>query len=757
MGTEPLERKVAAILYADVAGYSRLTGADEEGTHRALSTYLDTLTTSIERHNGKVLHYAGDAVLAEFASVVNALTCAVVIQRDLRARSEHLSEQRKVQFRIGINLGDVIVDRDEIYGDGVNVAARLENLAEPGGICISEAVHSAIGNKLPLDYESLGEQRVKNIAEPVRAYRVRLEDEAVPTAAPAGTRSRRRLVIASAALVVLGVLAGGVAWLKPWPPTIEPASDERTAVVLPDKPSIAVLPFANMSGDAEQEYFTDGMTDDLITDLSKVSGLFVIARNSVFTYKGKSVKISQVAEELGVRYVLEGSVRRVGDKVRINAQLIDGNTGGHVWAERYDGSLGDVFSLQDKVTRRIVAALRVQLTPQEQALATGRDKINVAAYDTFLKGWAYLLRKTPEDAVQAIAFFKQALELDPNYSRAYAGLAQTYWNNSLNAKFHQLTGGLGVGTLVDWNDLTAWEFLQKAGDKPLSQARALAARMLQRQRRFDEAMREARQAVALGPSDPTAYDALIENLIYAGEVEEAIRLVDRSIRLDPSFPGEKLFLKGLAYYTMGRLEEALSSIERARTHNPKRTRYAAIQAATLAELGRAEEAKAAFEEYRSGLTIFATLNWTMFYWPFEDVKSAERLAKGLLKAGMIDSTRHYYVVSPQNRLRSDQIKALLANKTMIGADRSPYGSEGEFEVTRDQNAQVVSQDFVTYFREGTTKTRVKNDLLCDPWQAFGDYCVAIYRNPDGTPEQKDEYIFFTLVGVFTFSVFDSAS
>ncbi|MFQ5936466.1 MAG: hypothetical protein ACE5LB_08670, partial [Acidiferrobacterales bacterium] len=310
-------------------------------------------------------------------------------------------------------------------------------------------------------------------------------------------------------------------------------------------------------------------------------------------------------------------------------------------------------------------------------------------------------------------------------------------------------------TMVDWNGVTAWEFLQKAGDKPLSQSHALAARMLQRQRRFDEATQEARQAVALGPSDPTAYDALIENLIYAGEAEEALRLIDETIRLDPSLPGEKLFLKGLAYYTMGRLEEARSSIERARTHNPKQTRYAAIQAATLAELGRAEEAKVAFEEYRSGVTIFATLNWTMFYWPFEDLRSAKRLAKGLLKAGIQDSMRHYYAVSPQNRLRGDQIRALLANKTMTGADRSPYGAEDEFEVTRDQNAQVVSQDWVTYFREGTTNTRVKNDLLCDPWQALGDYCVAIYRNPDGTPEQKDEYIFFTLFGVFTFSVFDS--
>ncbi len=379
----------------------------------------------------------------------------------------------------------------------------------------------------------------------------------------------------------------------------------------------------------------------------------------------------------------------------------------------------------------------------------------LAAYSAFQKGWAFLLRKTPEDAIEAIALFTKAIELDPDYSRAYAALAQIYWDNSRDARFNELTGEIQMASSIYANDTTAWELLQKASDKPLSQAHALTARILQRQRRFDEAMREARQAVALGPNDPTAYDALIENLIYAGKLEEAIRLIDESIVLDPGLPGEKLYLKGMAYYMAGSLTEALSAIERARTHNPKQIRYASIHAATLAELGQAVEAKAAFEEYRSGLINFDRLNWTTFYWPFEDIKNTERVTKGLRKAGLIDSTHHYYTVSPQNRLRSDQIKALLANKIMIGADYGPAGSWEEFQVTRDQNAQIVDQDILTYFREG--KTRVRNDLLCDPWYAFGDYCVAIYRNPDGTPEQKDEYIFFTMDGIFTFSVFESAN
>jgi tetratricopeptide (TPR) repeat protein len=377
-----------------------------------------------------------------------------------------------------------------------------------------------------------------------------------------------------------------------------------------------------------------------------------------------------------------------------------------------------------------------------------------AAHNAFQKGWAHLLRRTPEDAVEAIAFFRKAIELDPDYSRAYAALAQIYWDNSRDAEFNKLTGEIQMASSVYANDTTAWELLQKAGDKPLSQAQALSARMLQRQRRYDEAMRKARQAVALGPSDPTAYDALIESLIYSGEFEEAIRLADESIGFAPDPPGEKLYLKAMAYYVNGSLTEALSTIERARTHNPKQIRYAAIHAAALAELGRAKDAKAAFEEYRLGLINFDRLNWTTFYWPFEDVKYAERLSKGLIKAGLVDSTHHYYAVSPENRLRSDEINALVANKIMIGADYGPAGSWEEFQVRRDEHAQIIDQDILTYFREG--KTRVENNLLCDPWYAFGDFCVAIYRNADGSPEQRNEYVFFTFDGIFTFSVFDSA-
>ncbi len=359
MAEKHVTRKLAAIFYADVAGYSRLTGEDEEGTHRLLSAYLDAITASIEKHYGTVLHFAGDAVLADFTTVSDALSCAVNTQHDLKDRNNDLPDNRKVQFRVGVNLGEVIVDRGEIYGDGVNVAARLEGLADPGGICISATVYDAIGTKLPFDYEFLGEQSVKNIEKPVRAYSVRLKPGAVlpaPSIRKTGW-STRRLIVATAAAVVLAIAVVVLGWLQPWQPDVEPASVAKMAFPLPDKPSIAVLPFTNLSGDPEQEYFADGMTDDLITDLSKISGLFVIARNSTFTYKGKPVKVQRVAEELGVRYVLEGSVRRAGNKVRINVQLIDATTGGHLWADRYDRTLDDIFALQDTITGKVVQAL----------------------------------------------------------------------------------------------------------------------------------------------------------------------------------------------------------------------------------------------------------------------------------------------------------------------------------------------------------------------------------------------------------------
>src|SRR2546426_5285846 len=408
-----IERKLAAILSADVQGFSRLMGADEEATLHTLQASREVTDSLIQQHRGRIVGTAGDSILAEFASVVDAVQCAVAIQRELKLRNAELPEHRRMEFRIGINLGDVMVDGEQIYGDGVNIAARLQALAEAGGICISGTIYDQVKNKLALRYEGLGEQEVKNIAEPVRVYRVVMdapseasafvlrqaqherEQAPVTLSLSKGDRRTRRvgtahlsrtmLVLAGLLLIVGTVVT--VRYLSP--PTIRtPHSALRTqeALPLPDKPSIVVLPFVNMSKDPDQEYFSDGLTEVLTGDLSKISNLFVIARNSAFTYKGRAVKVQDVGHEMGVRYVLEGSVLKADDQVRITAQLIDATTGYHLWSERYDRPLKDIFTLQDEVVQKIVTTLRLQLTVQEQGYSVRKHTDNLEAYDFFLRG-----------------------------------------------------------------------------------------------------------------------------------------------------------------------------------------------------------------------------------------------------------------------------------------------------------------------------------------------------------------------------------
>jgi TolB-like protein/class 3 adenylate cyclase len=358
MTQEGFKRKLTAILYADVVGYSRLMGEDEEATVRTLTSYREILITLIQQHNGRVIDSPGDNLLAEFASVVDAVQCAVAVQKEIKARNDELSENRRMQFRIGINLGDVIQEEDRIYGDGINIAARLEGLAEPGGICISKTAFDHIESKLPYGYDFIGDQTVKNIAKPLSAYRVKME----PRITVAGEKERAKLVpfwrkkailAGGVALVVVFIVA--VIWNFYFrPPPMEFASVEKMAFPLPDKPSIAVLPFNNLSGDPTQDYIADGISENIISALSKISEMFVIASNSMFTYKGKPVKVQQVSEELGVRYVLEGSAQKIGNRIRITAQLIDATTGHHLWTERYDRDMKDLFALQDEITHKIL-------------------------------------------------------------------------------------------------------------------------------------------------------------------------------------------------------------------------------------------------------------------------------------------------------------------------------------------------------------------------------------------------------------------
>ncbi len=592
MAEAGVERRLTTILAADVVGYSRLMAADEAGTLTSLKAIRRELfePKTTENH-GRVVKLIGDGTLMEFGSVVDAVHFAVDVQQALAERNAKVPEDRRITYRMGINIGDIIVEGDDIYGDGVNVAARLEALTEPGGICVSRTVFNHVKGKVDLDFEDLGEQEVKNIPEPVRVFKVLLDAPVsgqTTVVSPAPKRFSR-WPLAAGGLAVLLVVAGVALWQRPWEPREEPASVEAMAFPLPDRPSIAVLPFTNMSGDSEQEYFSDGITEDLITDLSKISGLFVIARNSSFSYKGQQVKVSQVAEELGVRYVLEGSVRRAGDEVRINAQLIDATTGGHLWAERYDGTLEDIFDLQDQVTEQIVAALAVSLTGEEQAQQARHGTENAAAHDAYLQGWAHYKLLTPEELAKAVPFFEEAIRLDPDYAQAHAALASLYWD------VYQNDWAFDLGMPSSRAESRANEHLEEAFKSPTPLAHALQARIFAAWGFPGEALGEAQKAVELDANDATALAGLASALIQADRPGEGLDSIEQAMRLDPHYPPSYLITLGAAQFGLESYEEAAATFERAVRRNPDNELPLIYLAAAYGHLGRIKDGDAVME------------------------------------------------------------------------------------------------------------------------------------------------------------------
>ncbi len=593
MESHSVERRLAAILSADVKGYSRLMGEDEVTTIRTLTEYRAVMATLIQQSRGRVVDSPGDNLLAEFASVVDAVRCAVEIQQELKRRNADLPASRRMEFRIGLNLGDVVVEGEKIYGDGVNIAARLEGLADGGGICISGIVYDQVENKLNflnLGYEYLGEQTVKNIAKPVPVYRVHLEPRATtPPTVGAAPRDRPRVSSPPPAAGVSRPFSFRL-WPRDrprvsFPPPGQPqgVASTTSGLPLPNKPSIAVLPFANLSGDPEQEYFSDGITEDLITDLSKLSGLFVISRNSVFLYKGRAVTPEQVSQELGVRYMLEGSVRKASNQVRISAQLIDTTTGYHLWADRYDRELQDIFAVQDEVTRKIVTALQVKLTEGEQKRPRRQPTNNLDAYEYFLRGLEYYWRRTREANAQARQMFERALALDPNFATAHAWLSRT----------------CVVDWMFQWNEDP--QILERASaqaqraavlDDSLVVAHQTLAYVFLLRKQFDQAIVEAERAVTLDPNDADACVTLGEILSCAGRPQEAVGLVEKAMRLDPHYPASYLFALGQAYYLTGRYEEAIPVFKRLLTRNPDNLHAHFLLAITYSERGRTEEARA---------------------------------------------------------------------------------------------------------------------------------------------------------------------
>jgi TolB-like protein/class 3 adenylate cyclase len=550
MAQESFKRKLAAILSADVEGYSRLMGEDEEATVRTLTTYREVLTDLIQQHNGKVVDSPGDNLLADFASVVDAVQCAVAVQKEIKSRNDELPENRRMQFRIGINLGDVIQEEDRIYGDGVNIAARLESLAEPGGVCISKTAFDHIESKLPYGYEFLGDQTVKNIAKPVGAYRVLMEPRVTVARekikSPKAPLWKRKYIFVGALAVIVAIIGVGVWSIYFRATRIEPASLDKMAFPLPEKPSIAVLPFDNLSGDSGQEYIADGMTENIITALSYIPELFVIARNSTFTYKDKAVKAQKVAEDLGVRYILEGSVQKAGDRVRIVAQLIDAASGRHLWADRYDRGLQDLFALQDEITLKIVSALQVKLSVGVQLRLTRMTMPNFEAWSYGVKGYGHMMRHTKVDNAKARELFERAASLAPGYAMVFTALGWTHWEDARH----------GWSESREESLQRAVELAKKALaiDESDPMIHALWGAIYLLQRRYDQAIAEGEKSVALGPNQADPHFQLAMSLYDTGRYKEALPLVRKAMRLHPYYPFWYLWLLGSVHLRMEEYE-----------------------------------------------------------------------------------------------------------------------------------------------------------------------------------------------------------
>jgi adenylate cyclase len=545
MDTQDFKRKLTAVFSADVAGYSRLMGEDEAATVKTLEDYRQVMFSAVKQHGGRVVDSPGDNVLAEFPSVVDAVQCAVETQKELKSRNDALPEHRRMEFRIGINLGDVIEKGERIYGDGVNIAARIEGLAEGGGICISRSTYEQVEHKLPLNYEDMGSHKVKNVIRPIQVYKISENLTA----------------------------------------TVPGAKKEPESTVMP---SIAIMPFVNLSGDAEQEYFSNGITEEIITSLSKTPKMLVIDRRSTFAYKGKAVDLSQIGRELGVQYILMGSVRKAGKRVRVNAQLIHAGRGEHLWAERYDRELKDIFALQDEITLRITQALQIKITEGEQARVFGKGTNNLDAYLKWLQGQDHLIRGGKESNSLARQMFEEAIRSDPDWAQPYVLLGWTYLNESLS--------GWSSSPEASFNEAVKLGRKSLALDDSLPGPHGLMSRIHLYERQHDKAIAEAQMAVALAPSLAFAYAWLGSALIYAGRPHEAIRNFEKAIRLNPFPPPYWIRELGEAHRMTEQYEEGITEFKRAIHGNPHYLEGHISLACTYSLMGRGSDARAAASE-----------------------------------------------------------------------------------------------------------------------------------------------------------------
>jgi adenylate cyclase len=746
-----MERRLSAILAADVVGYSALMEQDEAGTFDRLRAHRKELfEPEIEKHHGRIFKLTGDGLFAEFASVVDAVECAVSLQRGLAERNANVPEEKRIDVRIGINLGEVIVEGDDRLGEGVNIAARLEQLAEPGGICVSGKVTKEVEKKLAFGFVPLGEQRVKNISEPITVYKVKI-DSIAPRKISRFARSSTnfRSVAVTLGVVVALILLGGIGawqWLS------QTNSNLPQAVAVTAKPSLVVLPFDSLSDDKEEGYIADGLTEDLTTELARIPDLFVISRNAAFTYKGKPVQPAQIAKELGVRYILEGSIRRAGDDLRINAQLIDASTSGHLWAERFDGAWSKVFELQDKLVGQIANAMKVRLVKVQHGSQIVGGTSNPAAYEAYLRGRELERSEKPEDWGKAVQYHKQALALDPAFGSAAAELAWMYQNAIWEEKKAE-----ALGVSRDEAPSRVDGYLAQAAAHPSSVYYQLISERLLYQKKSDEAVAVAERAVALDPSDPDGYLQLATALTFNGRPMEGRGFLDVVMRVEPKWTRWRYFIAGLAYFSMERFQEAAASLEKIDTRSEGTGFWdfwanyngLTLLISTYSQLGRGAEPAVMKERLRPYLRKVDDPEFTgllvMMEFPFKNFSDLERILEGLRKAGVPELP---FGMDPKSadRLSGAAIKALVFGHEFQGRDVA----NGEIYSRRTSAEGAFSVTVGSWSDKG--QVHIEGDTACSFTPSTYRYCSAVFRNPKGTAAGKDEYIWVSPRRRLNFSV-----
>ncbi|MDJ0957387.1 MAG: adenylate/guanylate cyclase domain-containing protein [Arenicellales bacterium] len=729
-----LARKLAVVLHADVVGSTELVRRNETIAHDRIQNCFARLSETVQAYGGVVHELRGDALLAEFSRASDAVSAALAFQAGNLEHNTALEDDIQPEVRIGITLGEVVISDGTLTGPDVVLAQRLEQLAPPGGVCISQAANQSIPERLPFDYEDLGEQPLKGFDKAVHAYSIVLRPgETIPAPEPDTTTGKtgpvqQKQVWAISGVIALLLVVASLFWIKPWAPQWK----------LPDKPSIVVLPFTNMSDESEEEHFADGMTDDLITDLSRISGLFVIARNTSFTYKGAPVNIPAIAEELGVRYVLEGSVRRAGGKLRINAQLIDASTGGHLWAERYDSDSKDVFSLQNQVIGRIATALEVTLTDSEKSQLERIPTRNLEAYDYFQRAKRKFYLWGSDNKRMALSLYQKALELDPEFAEAYAGvasIASRVWRWGMAGVLpgpvaRQLAFSAASKALaLDPNNGEAYSVL---GWSQLVEGE------------YEQAIATARRAVSM-QSSPDIYAQLAGVLGYSGRHAEALTVMEQALRQEPKPPPTFHGMLGWVLFWNGQYEEAIESLEKAREGGVE---YFPFLAASYAELNRHDEAKAIVKKIRDHFPT-VSLAWVQSaYTYYQRPEDLEHHLNALRKAG-VPEWPFGFQGREEDRLNGSAIAALIYDQTWVGHD---IENRGPVVQEFDKNGNVVVKGMGSLLVGTAT---VEGEMLCFqiPARNLGrKQCSYLFRNPEGTPENQNEYVMATDTMILNFSV-----